>query len=376
MRALLFIPFALTVLSACGNADGDVPPAPQTADPIIVSTLPVRDEDVIDPILATGEVRADKRTEIKPRVNGIIDAIHVHVGDSVTTGQPLFETRKVDYQTRVRELEHALVLARAEVTQAERDLNRARTLRERGVVSEGRMDSAITQHATATARLGIAEASLARAKQDLADAVVRAPYDGIVTERFVDEGTMVQVAASNTPVVEVVKVDVVEIIARVPATHLTSIRPGTPAAVDIDGLERPIKTTLDVINDKVDARTRSVEIRLRLDNPDHAIKPGLFAKVTLYPAATRATVVDRGAVLGLSGDNYVFVPASHDGGDIARRQTVKVRDIDAGRMEMLDGVEAGGLVLAGPNLPDLKDGAPIAIRPTAPTRQDAVDAPR
>ena len=355
-------------VAACGDADSNAPAEAtvQTTPPIAISSVAVREEDVIDPILATGEVHADQRTEIKPRVNGIIEKIHVRVGDSVTADQPLFETRKVDYQTRVRELEHALVLARAEVTQAERDLDRAQTLRERGVVSEGRMDTAITQHATATARLGIAEATLARARQDLADTIVRAPYDGIVTERFVDEGTMVQVAASNTPVVELVKVDVVEIIAQVPATHLAAIRPGTPASVDVDGLASPIDTNLDVINDKVDAQTRSVEVRLRLDNPNHAIKPGLFAKVTLYPAATRTIVVDRRAVQGLSGDNFVFIPE----GGMAKRRAVKVRDIDAARMEVLDGLIPGAQVLAGPNLPELKDGAPIALQ------QAEANAPR
>ncbi|MDA0339361.1 MAG: efflux RND transporter periplasmic adaptor subunit [Proteobacteria bacterium] len=352
---------SLALLMACSDGGSKEAADVVEREPVAIYAAPVRYEQVIDPIFATGEVTADKRTDIKPRVNGIIETIHVRVGNRVTKSQPLFETRKAEFANRVQELEHSVTLSRAEIDQALRDLKRAQSLLAKGVVSQGRMDTALTQHATAEARLGIAESSLAQARQDLADTVVRAPYDGMITARYVDEGTMVQVAASNTPVVELVKVDVVEIVAQVPATHLIRIREGTRAQVDIDGLPAPIDAILNVINDRVDAKTRSVEIRLRLPNKDQAIKPGLFAKVTLFPQPRRALVIERRAVMGIAGDNYVFVPDGTDN-EIAKRRAISARDVDAQRVEILNGINAGETALAGPNLPDIRDGAPISLR--------------
>ncbi len=346
------------LLASCGDGKSATAPA---AEPLMLATAMVREQDVVNPIMATGEVHADKITEIKPRVDGTIDAVFVDVGDRVSMGQPLFRTRQADYRNRLNEQEQALALAQAELKQASGDLERAVSLRGKGVVSQGRMDEVQARFDTARARLGMAEASLAQARQNLADATVTAPYDGIVTGRFVDEGTMIQVATSNTPVVEVAKLDTVEVIAQVAAVHLSRLRPETRVTVAVEGVPAPVEATLGVINDKVDARTRSVEIRLHLPNPDLAIKPGLFAKLTLHPSPRRAAVLERAAVLGPAGDSYVYVAWDN----VASRRAVKVRDVDSALVEVLSGLKPGEAALAGPALAELKDGTPVIIRKTA-----------
>jgi RND family efflux transporter MFP subunit len=358
MMRPVFAALAALALAACG--DGQSAPVP-AVQKLALDTAPVREQDVTDPILATGEVHADKITEIKPRVDGTIDAVFADVGDRVSAGQPLFRTRQADYRNRLAEQEQALALAQAEVRQASGDLERAASLRAKGVVSQGRMDEVQARYDTARARLGMAEASLAQARQNLSDATVTAPYDGIVTGRFVDEGTTIQVTTSNTPVIEIAKLDVVEVIAQVAAVNLPRLRPDTRVTVAVEGVARPVEAKLGVINDKVDSRTRSVEVRLHLPNPDLAIKPGLFATLTLYPAPRRAAVLDRTAVLGPPGETYVYV--SRDGA--ARRRPVTVLDLDAALVEVLDGLRPGEAALAGPALADVKDGAPVIVGQTA-----------
>lgn len=352
----------LVLLAACGDGNSVTPDAPVA--PVAIGTVTARTAEVTDPILATGEVHADKITEIKPRVDGIIDAVFVDVGDRVKSGQPLFRTRQTDYRNSLAEREQALALAEAERRQAAGDLERAMALRAKGVVSQGRMDEMQARHDTAQARLGMAQASLSQARQDLADATVAAPYDGIVTARYVDEGTMIQVATSNTPVLEIAKLDVVEIIAQVAAMHLARIHPDTRVTLSVEGVPAPIEARLGVINDKVDARTRGVEIRLRVPNPDLSIKPGLFARLTLHPTPRQATVIDRSAVLGTNTDLYVFSPS----GNVARRLGLRVRDVDAALVEVLDGLKPGDVALAGPNLPDIREGTVIAVRAAHGTR--------
>lgn len=349
---------AALLLAACGDGQSATPPP---AAAVALSTAVVREQDVASPILATGEVHADKITEIKPRVDGVIDAVFVEVGDRVAAGQPLFRTRQADYRNRLAEHEQALALAQAELKQASGDLDRAASLRGKGVVSQGRMDEVQARFDTARARLGMAEAGLAQARQSLADATVTAPYDGIVTGRFVDEGTMIQVATSNTPVVEVAKLDTVEVIARVAAVHLPRLKPETRVTVAVEGVPAPVEAVLGVVNDKVDARTRSAEIRLHLSNSDLAIKPGLFAKLTLHPEARRTAVLDRAAVLGAAGDTYVFVEQDRT----ARRRPVEVRDVDAALVEIVRGLKPGEAALSGPALAEVKDGTPVTVGRTA-----------
>jgi membrane fusion protein (multidrug efflux system) len=134
--------------------------------------------------------------------------------------------------------------------------------------------------------------------------------------------------------------------------------------LSVEGVAAPVEARLGVINDKVDARTRGVEIRLRVPNPDLSIKPGLFATLTLHPTPRQATVIDRAAMLGSYTDPYVFVPAAK----VARRLGLRVRDLDAGLVEVLDGLKPGDVALAGPNLPDIRDGAAIAVRTDHGTR--------
>jgi RND family efflux transporter MFP subunit len=345
---------ATLLISSC-SGESESMLTEDVIQPITVFHTQVKVEQIVDPIMATGEVRADKRTDIKPRVDGIIEAIYVDVGDRVSTGDALLKTRQVDYANRVRQLEHGVTLAQVELTQADRDLSRAKALREKGVVSQGRMDAVLTQHQVAASRLGIAQATLEKARVDLEDTIVRAPYDGIITARHIDEGTMIHVAFSGAPILEITKLDIVEVVAQLPAVHLSKIQPGSRASVTLDGFAVPFETTLAVINDRVDARTRSAEVRLRIDNPDLRIKPGLFAKVTLYPKARPALTLQRNAVLGLSGDNYIFVP---DQGQ-AKRRSVEIRDLSANQVEVLKGAAAGETALTGPNLTDLRDGSPI-----------------
>ncbi len=348
--AVLAIVAAL--LAACGDGQSATPPP---AEAVALSTAIVREQDVASPILATGEVHADKITEIKPRVDGVIDAVFVDVGDRVTAGQPLFRTRQADYRNRLAEHDQALALAQAELKQASGDLDRAVSLRGKGVVSQGRMDEVQARFDTARARLGMAEAGLAQARQSLADATVTAPYDGIVTGRFVDEGTMIQVATSNTPVVEVAKLDTVEVIARLAAVYLPRLKSETRVTVAVEGVAAPVEAVLGVVNDKVDARTRSAEIRLHLPNPDQSIKPGLFAKLTLHPEPRRAAVLDRSAVLGSGDDAHVFI--QQDG--VARRRPVEVRDVDAALVEILRGLKPGEAALSGPALTGIEDGTRV-----------------
>ncbi len=329
----------------------------QAGPPVLeLSAHPVRVEEIVEPIQGTGTIAAHKTTNVGPHVDGIIEEIFVQVSDRVSERQPLFRTRAAEYQTRVAEAEAAERLGRAEVAKAQLDHRRARELQEQAVVPVESFDQAKTAHEIAFARYEQAKARLAEARRQLEDTVVRAPYAGVITQRFVDEGAMVRtMLSSNSPVVQIMKTDIVVAIVHVPEIHLPEIAVGTPAKVTIDGLRREIDSEVFIINDRVEHQSHAIELRLPMRNTDLSIKPGLFAKATILPAPRSAVVLDRANLLGSGERRYVFV--ENEGRAV--RRDVRVRDLDAELVEVLGGLDSGEQVLGGPNLSSVTDGAAV-----------------
>ncbi len=344
---------------ACGEGASSSPDVAASAPPVL-ETTGVVEANLAEPILGTGTITPKKTTNVGPRVDGIIAEVLVDVGDRVKAGDPLFRTRQVDYRIRLQASEAELQLARAEATKSRNDLERARALHGKRVVSVEQLEGAETRRKIALARMEAAEAALDRARQDLQDTVVTAPYDGTITKRLIDEGAMMRTMMSaGNPVVQIMKIDIVLAIVFVPEVHLPYIGVGTPARVHIDGLKREVESEVSILNDLVDPRTHTVEIRLPIPNPDLTIKPGLFVKVELQPNPRVARVLDRAAVLGFGGERYVFVEEDR----LAVRKSVRVRDLDASRVEVVEGLESGEEVLMGPELARLTDGASVQIAP-------------
>jgi len=353
---LLSIALAITA-SGCGPSD-DAKPEPAERNRIEVRRVAVVQTELVVPVFGTGTIAAHKSTKIGPRVDGIIEEIFVKVGDRLQSGDPLFRTRQVHFQIRVDEAGHSLGLAKAELEHAKREYGRIKSLHTSNVTSEGRMDEVRTAYDMAIARLGTAKAAHARALQELEDTVVRAPYSGAITFRYVDEGTMMRTMMSaNSPVVQIMKMDIVAAIIQIPEVHLSEIHIGTLARLKVDGIDHVLTSGVYILNDLVDPVSRAFEVRLPIMNEDLEIKPGLFVQAELLPEPRSVTVVEREVVLGAEGNRYIFV---EDGGT-ARQRYIKAQDLDAMRIEVLDGLSAGEYVLSGPNLRRLTPGAPIVV---------------
>jgi RND family efflux transporter MFP subunit len=368
MRSHPCLVAALLVLGLGGCGGEDTPPA-ASASPepaaVPVTTAEVRRESIVEPVLGTGTIAAHKTTEIGPRVSGIVDAIHVAVGDRVEEGDLLFRTRPVDYEIRVREAESAVRLGRANAQKAKRDLERIETLHGQNVASDERLDAVRTTLEMAAAQRDQAEAALAQARQNLADTRVRAPYRGVITRRFVDEGAMLStMMTAGNAVVEIMKVDMVAAIVQLPEVHLARVHVGTPGVVRVAGIESSYESKVTILNDRVDHVSRAFEVRLAIENADYALKPGLFAELELRPEPRDVTLIERGALLGSEDARYVFVLAD----DRAVRRSVRVQELDAARVEVLEGLAPGERVLLGPNLTQLSDGAPVAVEVTRANR--------
>lgn len=352
------VAFVLALMLGCACSD-DTPDVAAAPPALAVGVAEVVAEEFVEPIRGTGTIAPDKATNISPRVDGIIEEIYVDVGDRVEAGAALFRTRETDYRIQLEQQQAAVRLARAEAEKTRRDLGRTERLHEKSVVSVEQLDDGKTRDRIARAKLEVAEASLARAKQDLEDTLVTAPYAGTITRRNVDEGMFLRtMMSSGSPVLEIMKTDVVLAIVYVSEIHLPRIKVGTPAIIRIDGLDREYESEVRIVNDRVENTSHAIELRVPIRNEDFAIKPGLFAKAEILPSARPAVIVERCAVLGSGRSRYVFVP---EDGKAARRP-IEVRDLDAARVEVIAGLSPGDQVLVGPNLARLDDGSPVLLQ--------------
>lgn len=329
-----------------------------TADRIIpISLTRVEQINLLEPILTTGTIHADQTTNISPIVSGLVEKVLVEVGDRVKKDQPLFQLRQTDILLRVRQLEHSLTLAQAEFRNVEKDLKTNLGLKKRGAVSQEVLDNTRTHHEIAGAQLGIAEAQLAQAQQNLADTTGKAPFDGVITQREINIGSYIRnMPGARSTALQIQKIDTVEAIVTVPDIYLNRIHLGTSVRVFVDGLGKFYDSEIHIINDRVDYQSRTLEIRIRLSNDEYEIKPGLFVRAEIYPERRSALVLPRRAIRG-SSSPYVFV----NNHGFAKKVFVSTRELDTSRIEVYAGIEPGTDVLIGRNLAQITPGTAIRV---------------
>lgn len=283
----------------------------------------------------------------------------------------------------VRRAQAAREEAAAQVELADSELNRAQELIDQGAIVQATMDQRRTTLKTATAALARADAELtlaqagptqeeiavgmaaieqartevARAEWELSRTEIRAPYDAVVTERFVDEGDSVT-AMPRVEILELMDLGVLTAELAVPERYINRIQMGHPAQVRVKGSVEPYQGVVVLINDKVDPSSRTFRIRVGIPNDQRRLKVGQFAQVTLQIDRTEDTLtVPTKALVYTGGQANVFV--FNDG--TVHRQPVQLGLGNERSAEVLDGLKDGDpVVVDDPSV--LSDGMAVNIR--------------
>jgi membrane fusion protein, multidrug efflux system len=170
-------------------------------------------------------------------------------------------------------------------------------------------------------------------------APVESPLSGVVGRTYVDRGTSV---TPQTPVALVVNLDSVKIRLDIPEKYIARIAVDQPAQVRVDAYPEAFTGRVTRISPVVDVATRTAPIEIRVPNPGHRLKPGMFARARLVmEQRMNAQVVLREAVLGRAPGQHVYVVA--DG--VAKEQPVKLGLYQGGEYEVLEGLSQGDLVV-------------------------------
>jgi RND family efflux transporter MFP subunit len=177
----------------------------------------------------------------------------------------------------------------------------------------------------------------ALARKRLADAAVKSPIEGIVSGRNLDAGSMANPAA---PLFELVDMNVVHANVEVMESDLRQIDVGDAAWIEITALDAPVQGRVTKISPTLDEMSRTAQVEITVENPEHRLKPGMFAQV-LIPTEVRSdtVLVPRSAIIEneANGERYVFVVDSGR----SRKTPVEYGLTEGSLVEIIKGLDAG-----------------------------------
>ena len=332
--------------------------------PLEVDILTTKLEPLAEPVEVFGTIAAKQSSAIGALVEGPLETMFVTVGDRVKKGQALFQIRQADYKRRVAEASAALRLTEAQAIQAQRQYDRVIALAPRGFVSKAQVERVETDLVVAKAQVSQSQSLLATAKQALRDTVARAPYNGVVTARLVDEGSYLNNRFSmgeQSAALQLQELEIVAAIVSAPQARVDDFKLNQKAKVYIDGFDEPFDSFVFIINDRVDPESRTVELRLPIRNPNYRISSGLGVRALIETPPESAIILPRSAVKGDSAAPYIFLFEK----GIARRRNVKVESIDFERVKVTQGVRAGEKIIQNPPS-TLRDGQKVERKQRKP----------
>ncbi len=337
---------------------------------LAVEALTLTEEDASAPVFAHGTSRAARDARLAPSMTARIERIFVTPGQRVKRGAPLVQLESEPIRLGAAQAAAAAAAARVQAQQLATDFERLAPLGEEGTLASGRLVQLASQRDAAKAQVEAAEAAAAVASRYVANATLRAPFDGVVVDVPVEVGEIASVTPA-TIMVHLMDLSAVEVHVRVHERDLPRIAVGDRAVARFESLGVEVEGEISEAGLDVDPATRTARVVARLENPDGRLLSGAFAELAVHPARkSKMLLVPQRLVAGDGALSYCWVIE----GDKVRRRTVEVAPFGGGRVELRSGV-APGERLAAAGLERLSEGQVVAVVAPGEARDSADAAP-
>jgi RND family efflux transporter MFP subunit len=316
-----------------------------------------RDLDRVLPL--TGSLAPLTEATVKAKVAGELVAVTAREGESVKQGQVLARIDPTEVRARVAAREADVQAARAQLVWAEKNRNQQKALLDKSFISQSAYDGIQSNHDVAAARLRAAEAELVVARKSMGDAVLVAPFSGIVSLRHAQPGERV---ALDARVVSIMDLSRLQLEAPVPPAAIGQVRVGQALSFQVEGFgAREFAGRIERINPAATTGSRSISVYAVIDNREGLLRGGMFAQGALtLSRIDGALAVPASAVREEIGQTFVY--AIQDG--LVKKKNVRVGAPDAaGRVQVLEGLAAGDRIVRV-NLGSLREG--VAARLSGP----------
>lgn len=290
---------------------------------------------------ATATLQAEHEAKLISQVPGTVLELLVEEGDKVQRGQLLARVDATHSRLQLRESE-------ADLQRRKNDVERGEKLLARHLIAANAQDQAESDFAVRRA-----EVNLARVRVDKSE--IRAPFDGIITRRWIKQG---QLLAANDAVFDIANFADLRAELRVPERDAVAIAAGQTVDFTVDALgNRHFEGKVERVAPVVDRDSGTVKVTVRVDNRDRSLRPGLFTRMDIaFLHLANAVLMPKAAVLGSRGAEAVYV--IEDGK--AHRQPIRTGYDSGSRVQVIEGLAAGTEVVVTGQA-SLNDGALVEV---------------
>jgi RND family efflux transporter MFP subunit len=330
-------------------------------------------------VVLSAEFEPFQDVDVMAKVAGYVREIRVDIGSHVRTGDVLAVLEVPEIQDESQKAKADVATAQANVVTAQADVQRDEAAaniahlsfqrindvatQNKGLVPRQDVDVAQSRDAEAVAQLtsarsavqaaeeskSAADSEYARAGVMMQYAIIRAPFNGIVTKRYASTGSMIQAGISSQtqamPVVRLAQYDVLRLTLPVPVTDVAEIKDGESVDVNISNPARTIHGKISRFAGSVQMSTRTMDTQVDVPNADGSLIPGMYAEVHLHLA-------DRSGVLSIPVDAVDGLGTSVEQAYVVRAGVVHLVQVTTGlqtptRLEILSGLKEGDQVIVG-----------------------------
>jgi len=393
VRTLLVGIVSLSLVS-CAKTDASaekVTSSPET--PPIVSVVKAARSDLASSLVLTAEFEPFQQIDVMAKVSGYVQSIKVDIGDRVREGQLLATLEIPEMEDDLTRAAAAIDESNAEIVTASDELHRAEVAhelahlsftriadvlkREPGIVPQQEVDEARSRDLIAEAQISTAKSTLHTAEQKIRVAkaeqgriqtlhkytTISAPFDGVVTKRYANAGSMIQAGtASQTqamPIVQLSQNNLLRLILPVPESAVSRVRVGETVDVRVSSVGRTFPGRVARFAGKIQPSTRTMDTEVDVPNPTLTLIPGMYAEVNLQ-------VDDRRNALSVPLDAVDRSGTSSTVYTITAAGAIRIIPVTLGtesdqRVEVRSGLQDGDVVIVGRRA-GLKDGQQVQVR--------------
>ncbi len=227
-------------------------------------------------LTASGQIEAVNSANLSTRMMGFIDDINVNVGDKVNKGQLLVSINNSDLQAKRAQVNAGITEAEAAYRNAEKDYQRFKALFEEQSASQKEMDDQTARFEMAQARLEAAKQMKNEINSQFAYVNIRAPFSGVITNKFAEEGTM---ANPGQPLLAIEAPGNFEVTARVAADNISRIETGTKVDVIVKSVEQTVPGTVAEVSTSASNTGGQYLVKVALEDTEADLKSGMYATV-------------------------------------------------------------------------------------------------
>jgi membrane fusion protein, multidrug efflux system len=325
--------------------------SPMVMPPTTVTSAPVKEEDWAPMLSAVGSISAVEGAVVSSELGGVVQQVAFENGGTAKKGDLLVQLDASAEEAQLHSAEADLELAKA-------DLERSRGLAASKVISKAEFDAAEAKYKQKAATVD-------QMRSMIAKKTVRAPFEGQLGIRQVNVGQMIN---AGQQVVALTALDQVFVDFALPQQELAKLSSGLEVRVRSDALpDHEFKGKLTAVNSMVDTVTRNITLQATLENHDHALRPGMFAKVEVELPKKNKTLVVPGSAISYApfGDSVFVIEKKKDEktgkeSQTIRQQFVRVGEARGDFVAITEGLKANETIVST-GVFKLRNGMPVTI---------------